>query len=256
MDTRDREAIDGLFQKLGEVESQAGPRDAEAERLISERLHRQPGAPYYMAQTIVMQELALQNQQARIDTLERAAKAQPEASEGGGFFSRTAGASSPKPTAQRTSVPGVGTRGPWGQPSPQPGAHSPMAAPEAGAQPGYAQPGFGARSGGMGGMGGGGFLAGAAQTAMGVAGGVVLGHALGSMLGGSGGLFGSDEAAAQTPAATETAASGDGGSGQDDVQDASDSSADDAGAGYQDATYDDPNADGGFGGDDGGFDDI
>ena len=46
MDHQDRQAIEGLFSKLGEVERQAGPRDAEADALIRARITAQPAAPY------------------------------------------------------------------------------------------------------------------------------------------------------------------------------------------------------------------
>ena len=52
----------------------------------------------------------------------------------------------------------------------------------------------------QGGFGGGGFLAGAAQTAMGVAGGVLLGNAIGSMFAGD---APATETAAAEPAAEE-----------------------------------------------------
>ena len=71
MDNQDRQVIEGLFARLGEVEQHAGPRDAGAEGFIKERITQQPGAPYFMAQTIVMQEYALQDAQWRIEELER-----------------------------------------------------------------------------------------------------------------------------------------------------------------------------------------
>lgn len=259
MDTRDREAIEGLFTRIEDVEREAGPRDADAERLIAERLRRQPAAPYYLAQTVVMQDFALRALQEKVGALEKAAKAQPEATEGGGFFSRAAAPGSP--ASARTSVPGVGARGPWGQAEPQPGAHSPTPAPQAyDPQPSYAPSaqGFGGRTGGFG---GGGFLAGAAQTAMGVAGGVMLGNALGSMLGGhGGGFFGGSAvpAGGDVTEVTENVTNNIYEAPQDDVRDASDQvSADDPGMdpGYQDASYDDPGVDDGFGGDDG-FDNV
>lgn len=261
MDARDREAIEGLFTRIEDIARQAGPRDAEAEQLIGERVQRLPAASYYLAQTVVMQDLALKTLQARVDELEKAAKAQPEAGEGGGFLSRGTGFGAPP--APRSAVPSVGTRGPWGQAEPQPGASSPAPAPYA-PPPAYPQqqaappsPGFGSRLGG-----GGGFLAGAAQTAMGVAGGVVLGNALGSMLGGHGGLFGGagpfGGGAAGATEVTENVTNVYE-APQDGVQEASDTTpADDAGGdgGYQDASYDEPGGDDGFAADDGGFDDI
>ena len=248
MDSNDRQAIEGLFTKLGEVERQAGPRDAEAERFIADSVNQQPGAPYYMAQTIVMQEMALANQQKRIEELERTAQAggaapglhaaaaaqqapaqQPE----GGMLSRIFGGG-----GSSRSVPSVGgNRGSDARPgSAWGGAAAAQQNAGQNTQAGYAQQGRGMG----GGMGGGGFLAGAAQTAMGVAGGVLLGNALGNM-------FGGNEAQAATPAADATPA----------AEPAADQNADNA-AGNEPEVQDASADDGGwFGGDDGGgFDDI
>lgn len=126
MDQNDRDAIEGLFDRIARVEQRSGPRDRGAEALINAKIGRQPAAPYYMAQTILMQEKALNEAQARIQELE-----------GNGARRRQPG--------------------PWDS------------APA---------------------WGGGGFLAGAAQTAMGVAGGVLLGNMLADWLT-------PDEAAAQ-----------------------------------------------------------
>ena len=122
MDLRDREAIEGLFDRIARVEQRSGPRDRGAEALINAKIGQRPFAPYYMAQTILMQEKALNEAQARIEELE-----------GRGYEA------------------GRGRRsaGPWDNPS---------------------------------GWGRGGFLAGAAQTAMGVAGGVLLGNMLADWL--------------------------------------------------------------------------
>lgn len=55
MDKNDRQAIENLFEKLATVERQSPQRDAELETFIRDKIARQPGAPYYMAQTIVVQ---------------------------------------------------------------------------------------------------------------------------------------------------------------------------------------------------------
>ena len=183
MDHQDRQAIEGLFSKLGEVERQAGPRDGEAEALIRARITAQPGAPYFMAQTIVIQEQALNAAQARIEELERALASRPAG--GGGLLSGLFGGGQPqRPSEPRPGYP-TGSAGnpamagtPWGG-----------AGPTAGAQPGR-----------------GGFLAGAAQTAMGVAGGMMIGSMLGSAFGGGG----ANAADAAKPA-PEPAAENDGG---------------------------------------------
>ena len=70
MDRQDRDAIEGLFRRIARVEQRSGPRDRGAEALISAKIGQQPAAPYYMAQTILMQEKALNDAQARIEELE------------------------------------------------------------------------------------------------------------------------------------------------------------------------------------------
>ena len=175
MDQNDRQAIKGLFTKLSKVEQQSGPRDAEAERFISDQVSTQPGAPYFMAQTIVVQEQALAAAQERIAQLE-AQEPQQAPQQRGGMFANMFGGGAPAQSAaprQAGAVPSVGRGGPWGQQA------------EAASQPMQQ------------GRAGGGFLAGAAQTAMGVAGGVLLGSAIGSMFGGS------EANAAETPKAAE-----------------------------------------------------
>lgn len=185
MDGREQEIIDGLFGKLQTVEGKSGPRDEAAQAHINAYLSRQPNAPYYMAQALIAQEHALNNLQARIQKLEQE-NAQRPASGGGGFLSGLFGGgdASGKPQAPVAPPPSYqpsAGSGPWGR------------------QPGYGQSqgrfggGFG---GGYGrGVGGGGFLAGAAQTAMGVAGGMLVVNALES-------AFSSGDAAAAAPEET------------------------------------------------------
>jgi len=164
MDRSDQQAIEQLFGKLAAVERQVPQRDGDAEAFIREQIASQPGAPYYMAQTIVTQEQALQGAQARIEELEAQAAAAPRQS--GGLFGSLFGSSAPAPR-RSGAVPSINRTAP--------AQAMPM---------GQQQP---AR--------GGGFLAGAAQTAMGVAGGVLLGNAIGGMLGGSSGEAQAAEAA-------------------------------------------------------------
>jgi hypothetical protein len=67
----DRDAIDQLFERLADLERRGAPRDREAEALIERRLREQRGAAYYLAQTVVVQERALQEAADRIAALER-----------------------------------------------------------------------------------------------------------------------------------------------------------------------------------------
>ena len=155
MDNQDRRAIEQLFDKLGAVERRAPRRDPEAEALIRDLIATQPGAPYYMAQTIIAQEQALTAAQQRIEELEAEGRQEP-----GGFLAGIFGGGRdrvpPRDDARREAPPASPAARPWDRPA------------------------------------GGGFLAGAAQTAMGVAGGVVLGNLL------AGALFGHGSAAAPT----------------------------------------------------------
>lgn len=163
MDRNDQQAIEGLFSKLAHVERQSGNRDAESERFIQERIGNQPAAPYFMAQTIVVQEQALNAAQQRIEELEaQAAQSQPQQRGGlfSGMFGSSAAPQQPRPAAapQAQFAQAGRPASPWGGQ-----ARNAAPAPQAG----------------------GGFLAGAAQTAMGVAGGMLLGNAIMGMFGGN-----------------------------------------------------------------------
>lgn len=201
MTPQDREAIESVFNRLKQVESQGAPRDPEAEQYIQERLQAQPGAAYYLAQTVVVQEQALKKAQEQLQTQSAPKREAADPLSSSGFG--------------RKPVPGIGTRL---------GAAASQDAP---------QPARGMAPGGM--AAGGGFLAGALQTAMGVAGGLMLGNMLA-------GLFtGNDAHAAEVPP--------EGAAAQDPGADAGHEHASDAG--YEDAGYDDG---GGFDGGD--FGDI
>ena len=157
MDRNDRQAIETLFDKLATVERQPHTRDGESEAFIRDKIARQPGAPYYMAQTIVVQEQALAAAEARLAELEAQAADIPPSN--GGFFDTLFGAR--QPMRSTGSVPRVG-------------------APNRESIPA-----------------GSGFLSGAAHTALGVTGGVLLGNAIAAMLGGH-------EAKAAEPAADKS----------------------------------------------------
>lgn len=154
----DRQAIEGLFSRLRDVERRTDARDPEAEALIREEISQQPGAPYYMAQTILVQEHALSVAERRITELEDQLERRPNDFLGGLFGGRDA----PRTQYQR---PARQERGPWDR------------------DDRYA-----------GNRGGGGFLAGAAQTALGVTGGLLLGSAIGSLF--SAGAAQAEEASA------------------------------------------------------------
>lgn len=162
MDHNDKAAIDGLFDRLRQAEAGSPPRDTAAEAHIRDTLTRQPAAPYYMAQALLVQENALQSLSARVEELERELASRPAA--GGGFLGSLFG-------GPRPQTPAYG-----------PGAQRPGAALAQGMQPFQQAPR-------------GSFMAGALQTAMGVAGGLILGNMLADMITG-----GNDAQAAEEPA--------------------------------------------------------
>lgn len=70
LNPEDRRAIEGLFDRLAEAEQRAPQRDRDAEDLIRSEISRLPNAPYYMAQTIVVQQQGLEAADQRIRELE------------------------------------------------------------------------------------------------------------------------------------------------------------------------------------------
>lgn len=168
MDQTERQIIDDLFAKLRQAEAQSGPRDPQAEAHIRDAIARQPAAPYLMAQAIVMLEQALAASQNQNQELERQLQERPAAAPAGGgiFGGLFGGGAKPAPAPQQR--PGGS---PWGQ---APGAAPAYGDPRVAA---YAQQPQRA---------GGGFMAGAMQTAMGVAGGMLIGSALSSAFSGGG----------------------------------------------------------------------
>lgn len=66
MTPQEQQIIESLFQRLTQGAAQSGPRDPQAEALIQQRVASIPGAAYYMAQTMIMQERALQQAEARL----------------------------------------------------------------------------------------------------------------------------------------------------------------------------------------------
>lgn len=71
MNPTERDLIERLFTKVGQAAAQPTPRDLEAEQFIYYNMQRIPGAPYYMAQTMIAQRFALKQAEARIAELEQ-----------------------------------------------------------------------------------------------------------------------------------------------------------------------------------------
>src|SRR5471030_1027431 len=174
MQSEEQRLIEGLFSRLQQAESVTAPRDAEAERVIQACVSKQPSAPYYMAQAMIIQEAALtklnqqvQAQQQQIEQLQEQAKnARPSST---GFLAGLFGGASAQnqqhaaPQNNSGSQPIPGTNG-WDNRNAQPQQqYQQQAAPQ---QAAPQQPGF---------------LGSALRTAAGVAGGVVLAEMLTGM---------------------------------------------------------------------------
>ena len=167
MTPEERNLITGLFDRLRQAEAGAPAKDREAEDLIRQLTSQAPSAPYLLTQTLLVQEHALANAQARIQTLERQAAQvqQPAQSSGGGFLSGLFGHSStPTPAAPQQQAPPPMPVQPQSMPYPTTMGMAPSA--------------------------GGGFLRSALSTAAGVAGGAALFQGIESLLGHNAGPFG------------------------------------------------------------------
>jgi hypothetical protein len=166
MDRTEQDIIDDLFDKLAQAERADRNHDTGAERHIAKRIDRQPAAPYYMAQAILIQEHALKQAQARIEELESELSEAPAQQGGGGFLGGIFGGGAqqqPRGSVPRSGGMNAGSRYPSRHRNAQ--EESPVGQ--------YGRTGQG-----------GGFLAGAATTAAGVAGGMLIGSMLGGMFGG------------------------------------------------------------------------
>jgi uncharacterized protein len=192
MNPQEKELLTTLLDRVKNAPRQ--DKDPEADALIRQATAAQPDLPYYLTQTVLIQDLSLHQAQQRIADLEKQlADAQQAAKPTVGSF--LGGLFGSRPPAQANAS---AQAGPWTR-SPQVAAAPPPAQPYG--QPGYApQPGYGQQpmGGGMGGGlmggmgGGGGFLRSAAATAAGVAGGALLFEGISSLFGNhyAGGLMG------------------------------------------------------------------
>ncbi len=271
MSPEERQLLTGLFDRIRGAAN--APRDQEADALIQDATKAQPYAPYFLAQTVLVQDQALRAANDRLQELEGKVKdlegQAANAPRSGGFLGGLGSLFGGGPSAPPPRAPAPPPSR-WNQPPPQaPGGWQQQPPPQ-----GYGQSAPGPW-GGQGASPGGGFLTGALGTAAGVAGGVLLadsirglfaGHnnslgigtgfgGMGSGLGGGLGgetivnnYYGRDgqslrdyDAAqdAQQDAAdgSQQDAQQDADQDQDDIQDASDYGSDDFGSG-DDGSFD------------------
>src|SRR5262249_52351492 len=158
-----------LLDRLKQAGGQ--PKDAEAEALIRQAVAQQPDAPYYLVQTVLIQDMALNQAQARIAELEKQLAEAQAQKQPTSFLGGLLGRGAPAQPQPQPSAPGPWSRpaagpapaaGPWGQPAAPPPSYA-----QPGYAPQYAQPMMGMAQGGSG------FLRSAAATAAGIAGGAL-----------------------------------------------------------------------------------
>ncbi len=172
MSPDEHQLINGLFERM----RQMGPieKDRDAESFIMQSVLATPDAAYKLVQSVLVQEMALQQANERIEQLEaqtRQPAPQVAQQSSGGFFGGLFGGNKPAPQqpVQRASVPPMGGARPAG---------SPWSGQQA-APGGYQQQPMQQQAGG-------GFMKTAMATAAGVAGGMLVAGAIGNMMSGGG----------------------------------------------------------------------
>jgi hypothetical protein len=240
MSPEERQLLAGLFERTKAAASMQ--RDQEAEGFINDQIKAQPAAPYLLAQTVIVQDQALQAANQRLQQLEarnRELESQAQKPASGGFLGGLLGGAAPRQAPPPPPPPGYGQPpgGPWG-----------------GQQPNFAAQGYAPQvPQGAPPAAGGGFLKGALGAAAGVAGGVLLADSIRGLFHGGGGVGGLGIGSGYEHTGGDTIVNNYYGDspGADTQQADYDGSYDDS-SGVQDADYGD---DGGFdSGGDGGFD--
>jgi hypothetical protein len=238
MTPQERQLVDELFDRLAQLEN--APRDAEAERAISDGLARAPHAIYALVQTVLVQDEALRRADARIRELTGEDSA---ATMTGGFLDSMRQVLTGR--AGGTSVPSV-RPGTSAGPDPRWNTGGTLAQPA----PAQTAPSLG-----------GSFLGTAAASAAGVIGGALLLNSISSMFGNHGSrAFAADRSPSGSPWENRSAAGSDlardagvndiGGDTRGDARSAS--LFDDDSASESVDLDDDLDSDGDFGGDFGG----
>ncbi|MFD1333780.1 DUF2076 domain-containing protein, partial [Methylopila musalis] len=106
MNAEERRLISDLFARLRGTD--VGYRDPDAEAFIRSEVSSIPHAPYAMTQTLVVQNQALEQAQARIAELERQVEQQGRGGFGGGYEQPGANPWGPRATEAMGAAQGAG----------------------------------------------------------------------------------------------------------------------------------------------------
>lgn len=178
MTPEERQLLTGLADRIRSAPAQQ--KDEEAAGLIRDLVQTRPDTTYILAQTTLMQDFALRTAQAQIADLQRqlADARQAAPASGGSFLGSLFGGGPSVPAAG--SVPPAN---PWVRPAPQQAYGQTAYAQPGATQPVYAAPVLQPSQTS-------GFLQNAAQTAVGVAGGMLLFEGMESLFSGHRGGWG------------------------------------------------------------------
>ncbi|MBI3275294.1 MAG: DUF2076 domain-containing protein, partial [Methylocystis sp.] len=100
MSPEERQLLAGLFERTRSAAT--APRDQEAETFINEQIGAQPAAPYLLAQTVLVQDQALQAANQRLQELEgRIKELESQPRESGGFLGGLFGGGVSRPAPPR-----------------------------------------------------------------------------------------------------------------------------------------------------------
>ncbi|HEX2843477.1 DUF2076 domain-containing protein [Hyphomicrobium sp.] len=222
MTPEERELIAGLFDRLQQLQGIAKDRDAD--QLIRDGVRQVPDAPYLLVQSVLVQEQALQQADARIRELEArvanlaSGEAGSRASAAGGSFLAGAREYQSRPEG---SVPSAGRQI---SDSPPQRPDYPQAAPQSS---------------------GGGFLSSALSTATGVTGGMLLAESIRGLFGGGQSAEGGTSSALERAQREAQTARNDADNARKDVA-ADDAALDDAQDALDDSDQDDWGDDGSY----------
>src|SRR6202022_315131 len=125
MTPQEKELLTTLLDRLKNAPTQA--KDPEADALIRQAMAERPDLPYYLVQTVLIQDLSLHQAQQRITDLEKQLADAQQAAKPSSFLGGLFGSRPSAPAGGSTPSAGPWTRAPQG-----------AAAPPA---PPYAQPG-------------------------------------------------------------------------------------------------------------------